>query len=111
MVTAVLLLLVLLLCINFCRKRCCRPQRNLTIYNDLLKDARLLDKPDYDSVKKFGILTSSLFYWTQKVQNRVDDCRTHFCVADVIVQEMRSRSHSLMTETQYGKVSIRRQYF
>ncbi|XP_044172917.1 prostatic acid phosphatase-like [Acropora millepora] len=48
-VTAVLLLLVLLLCINFCRKRCCRPQRNLTIYNDLLKDARLLDKPDYDS--------------------------------------------------------------
>jgi len=62
-------------------------------------------------LKKFGFLTSSLFYWTQKVQNRVEDYRTHFCITGVIVREMRSRPHSCMTETHHGKVSIRRQYF
>jgi len=48
-VTVLLSLLLLILCIRCCRRRCCRPQNNLTVYNDLLKDARLLDKPDYDS--------------------------------------------------------------
>lgn len=48
-VSVVLFLLVLFLCVNFFRRRCCPPQHNLTFYNDLLKDARLLDKPDYDS--------------------------------------------------------------
>lgn len=48
-VTAILSLLLLVLFIRCCRRKCCRRKKNLTFYNDLLKDARLLDKPDYDS--------------------------------------------------------------
>lgn len=48
-VTVLLGLILMCLCIRCCRQRCCRGN-NLTVYNtDLLKDARLLDKPDYDS--------------------------------------------------------------
>ncbi|RMX58966.1 hypothetical protein pdam_00014633 [Pocillopora damicornis] len=47
-VTVVLALLVFCLCVRCCRKRC--RGNNITVYNtDLLKDARLLDRPDYDS--------------------------------------------------------------
>lgn len=47
--TVLFSLLLLILCFRCCRRRFCRPQNNLTVYNDLLKDARLLDKQDYDS--------------------------------------------------------------
>ncbi|XP_020614615.1 prostatic acid phosphatase-like [Orbicella faveolata] len=48
-VTVLLGLILMCLCIRCCRQRCCRGN-NLTVYNtDLLKDARLLDKQDYDS--------------------------------------------------------------
>ncbi|KAJ7383669.1 mitochondrial acyl carrier protein [Desmophyllum pertusum] len=48
-VTVLFVLLVTCLCIRCCRQRFCR-RHNLTVYNDdLLKDARLLDRQDYDS--------------------------------------------------------------
>ncbi|XP_078359951.1 prostatic acid phosphatase-like [Oculina patagonica] len=48
-VTVLLVLILMCLCFRCCRQRYCR-RNNLTVYNDdLLKDARLLDRPDYDS--------------------------------------------------------------
>lgn len=47
-VTVVLALLLFCLCVRCCCKRC--RGNNITVYNaNLLKDARLLDRPDYDS--------------------------------------------------------------